>query len=870
MKKRFLAMLLVATLTFSNSVAVFAEELENNIAEENLIVEESEEEIEELTEESEEEIEEEKELVALTSGYDETAPVVTNISISTNTAVPGDVVYFDVTVTEEESGLQSLYLEIGGRFYYASVDASCGSGTYTVAFTVPSDMPDWTYYVDDVVAKDMAGNFVHNGDFRLDDISVYVENSEFDDAPIITDTYPTYYELEAPGTQIINLECHDSDLAYVRVDCGYIDNGGAARYDKKVDYYVSEIAENGMYQIEVPFTENLITGNFNYQLHVEDSNGNNRYGAGYSATAFYVTVSEENEEEHDLTAPVVTSITTNNHDITIPGIGYVTISGTEDTSDIVKGYVSIVNPNSDDIVYANFETSVNEDHTWTATASFTINKTAKAGTYKTLTTHVYDGYGNTSDIEALECTWNVSYQYSSVSFDSTLSDPELINKINNMVDTGIAYIRATSSTVPAALFTAIDNTNKTVVIDNDGITWIFNGTDIITENIKDIDLSLNIANANQLTEYGYDNDAEGVILHFASNGFLPGKVKIRIKSDYISAKYDLNSQLYLAVIKNTVEEEREFTYYEYEWPTDEDGNPIYYTVDYEYDEDGNIIYDTILMYDFDGNPIYFEALDEEGNVILDEDGNIIYTNEQAYYFVPRANYTYIEPEIIEKIEKYNVWVDRLVQIEDCGITLDSNGYVELTMTHNSSYVLSANLPVANNVEEEHKQIIIVDKPSIIAPVISSSLSKPAVNNTSAVIEEVNDSVNNTSVIASTPTTGISNIISDALELALNNEEVSVKSNNDKLEVAISNETNTEVSDYEENNGFKIASSLYIPNQDTLETVSEFITNDNIVEETPVVNVSIGTKIANTFVNIRNNISATVTFIINFFINLFNL
>ena len=640
-------------------------------------------------------------------GYDTTAPVVTDVSLDKDSVEAGDTVTFDMNVTEDETGISSMYLVINGEVVNAAItpDGSAVSGKYTVSYTIPEDAKPGEYHIDDIFCKDIAGNESHNADFYSKIFTVTNKNYIEDQAPVLEDSYPESETLEVPGTQVIDVICHDDDLASISIDTQWTSEyTSSTEFNKHVDFTVSEISEDGVYKVEVPYTDNLISGTFNYSVDLTDKAGNTSNCLGKS----FKVVNTTEEPDIDVAPPVVTSITTDTKDsITLPGVGSITISGTEDKASSVSGYVTIGNIQSTGTsLYVNFNAPV-VDGKWSATETFSLDQNAKAGIYKTLWMSVTDANSCTYSTEALPCSWSVGHESEDIAVETTLNNPNLVDTLKNMDEGQTAVVRTTTTNVaPAEVFEAIKGEDKNVVFDEDGIQWVFNGQNISDENIKDVDLSVDVENSEDLTDLGYEEGSTGTILNFAPNGVLPGKCVVRLKSDYISDKYNLDSELYLACIRKTVEYQEEIKYTDLEWPTDNDGNPIYETTSFVYDEDGAIEYENKLLYDEDGNPIYEALKDEQGNILVDSNGNTLYSSEQAYEKVPKTITTRVEPKLVEKIKYVNESKEQQVQIEDVGIKMDSNGFINITMTHNSSYVLSADLPkVVDNTNNNDKNNI---------------------------------------------------------------------------------------------------------------------------------------------------------------------
>ena len=640
-------------------------------------------------------------------GYDTTAPVVTDVSLDKDSVEAGDTITLDINVTEDETGISSMYVVINGEVVNATItpDGSAVSGKYTVSYTIPEDAKPGEYHIDDIFCKDIAGNESHNADFYSKTFTVTNKNYIEDQAPVLEDSYPEYETLEVPGTQVIDVICHDDDLASISINTQWTsDYTSSTEFNKHVYFTVSDISEDGVYKVEIPYTDNLISGTFNYSIDLTDKAGNTSNCIGKS----FKVVNTTEEPDIDVAPPVVTSITTDTKDsITLPGVGSITISGTEDKASSVSGYVTIGNIQSTGTsLYVNFTAPV-VDGKWSATETFSLDQNAKAGIYKTLWMSVTDDNNCTYSTEALPCSWSVGHESEDIAVETTLNNPNLDNTLKNMDEGQTAVVRVTTTNVaPAEVFEAIKGEDKNVVFDEDGIQWVFNGQNISDENIKDIDLSVDIENSEDLTDLGYEEGSTGTILDFAPNGVLPGKCVVRLKSDYISDKYNLDSELYLACIRKTVEYQEEIKYTDLEWPTDKDGNPIYETTSYVYDENGAIEYENKLLYDEDGNPIYEALKDEQGNTLVDSNGNTLYSSEQAYEKVPKTITTRVEP-LVEKIKYVNESKEQQVQIEDVGIKMDSNGFINITMTHNSSYVLSADLPkvIVDNTNNNDKNNI---------------------------------------------------------------------------------------------------------------------------------------------------------------------
>jgi LPXTG-motif cell wall-anchored protein len=105
--------------------------------------------------------------------------------------------------------------------------------------------------------------------------------------------------------------------------------------------------------------------------------------------------------------------------------------------------------------------------------------------------------------------------------------------------------------VSKEVFDAIKGTDKTLIFEQNGVQWIFNGKGIKGDT-KDVDMTVNVATLANSTAPGRDEIAskvkntDVVIVSFAENGLLPGKATVRIKMDsaWLSGKDQNNLYVY--------------------------------------------------------------------------------------------------------------------------------------------------------------------------------------------------------------------------------------------------------------------------------------------------------------------------------------
>ncbi len=123
-------------------------------------------------------------------------------------------------------------------------------------------------------------------------------------------------------------------------------------------------------------------------------------------------------------------------------------------------------------------------------------------------------------------------------------NPNLADDIRNLPDGAGASISYESNPrISADVFEAIAGTDKTLMLEGNGIQWEFNGRDIKPEDAKSLELKVDInpiywsnsPNADELQDKIQNENV--YVLSFPNNGKLPGKAKIRIKADYAFREY---------------------------------------------------------------------------------------------------------------------------------------------------------------------------------------------------------------------------------------------------------------------------------------------------------------------------------------------
>ncbi len=142
---------------------------------------------------------------------------------------------------------------------------------------------------------------------------------------------------------------------------------------------------------------------------------------------------------------------------------------------------------------------------------------------------------------------------STFTYDLTVStsSSNAAEKIQNAQDGANIAIDCTSNPIISkGIFKAIQNTNKTIYIESNGITWVFNGKDITHPKDIDVTVGINYLYNDELAEDLENILNKAIVINFANNGKLPGKALVRIKADYTLKDYIGEDSLNVYFIKN--------------------------------------------------------------------------------------------------------------------------------------------------------------------------------------------------------------------------------------------------------------------------------------------------------------------------------
>jgi rhamnogalacturonan endolyase len=128
----------------------------------------------------------------------------------------------------------------------------------------------------------------------------------------------------------------------------------------------------------------------------------------------------------------------------------------------------------------------------------------------------------------------------------------IVKAIEKATDKSTVTIDVTNNKlVGKEVFDSIKGTDKTLVFEQNGVQWKFNGKDI-KEGTKNIDMTVKVASLADSTAPGRTEIADKVkntdvmIVSFAENGLLPGKASVKVKMDsaWLNGKDQNNLHVY--------------------------------------------------------------------------------------------------------------------------------------------------------------------------------------------------------------------------------------------------------------------------------------------------------------------------------------
>ena len=518
------------------------------------------------------------------------APVLESMSVDKTEVAAGESFVVTLIVNDDLSGLDFGRIRIVNEATQKDMSienieydiTNLENLQYQVQCTVqvPMDETNGTLKVESVTLFDVANNSVvyhtDNDTHPLpSNISVKITNSNSEDkeAPILNSLSIAPEAISASETTVLTLNVSDDVSGVNYVTTEFVNRDTGHSIEAGWNSYNSNPVVNGEIAVQVETTQYDGAGTYELdRVTLMDTNGfmsdwysanNPNYDSSPLPQEVSFTISNDGDE--DITPPVLNSVSLDKTEVEAPGVVTLTLDVTDDVSGYRSGLIRFVNRQNGKRI----ESNTDSDNP--SVVQIEVSQFEPSGIFELEDVYLFDNNNNMSHYISHTDTGSdtskfpneVSFLVKNTDEDSntivtSTTSENLVSSIKNMQEGGTAYIyHGNNNTLPAGVFEAIKGQNKTIVVESDGIQWIFNGTDITGE-IKDIDLSTAID-----TKWNIDSEADDVmdweqnaiILKFADNNQLPGEATIRVKMDYVFRDYlGSDKGLYVYYFDNTTQQ----------------------------------------------------------------------------------------------------------------------------------------------------------------------------------------------------------------------------------------------------------------------------------------------------------------------------
>ncbi len=513
---------------------------------------------------------------------DTTPPELTSISISSKSLSGGDNLTFTISGSDDLSGIGHIMIEYqlktdNTKKISIEFDNNSSSNSFKDIYKIPEKTVPGEWEAFAIQVWDTAGNlqtyFLWN---TYDDDIIHFNNINFTikEKPGADITPPELKSISvknktitAPGKIEITAVATDNISSTVKIQVSYL------ICESQHSVNLSKTSEN-------TYTGSLsVEANAKYQtvklafIILEDDAGNqawysydpSEYPFGDSSLKLNtnIDISFSNGISDEF-APRLISYNYSNSSVTAPGVANIIF----DAQDSISGVASIK---------AHFK---GFDENGTEFAYWILNPQYDAKSKKFVSEHAFDQYypNATFFITKIELVDNAD-NISVYAINPQLGELKLTKKTltltkaitgdvaagtmnDNYIDTiksakdgDVITLDCTkNSTIKKEAFDAIKGTNKTLILANDGIQWIFKGVDI-SETTKDINTNIKIGklddSGNEFMLECFIENSSGLVIEFAPNGVLPGKALVKIKADYALRNFVGEKDLYIYHYQDT-------------------------------------------------------------------------------------------------------------------------------------------------------------------------------------------------------------------------------------------------------------------------------------------------------------------------------
>ncbi len=502
---------------------------------------------------------------------DKTPPVLKSVSIKNQKAEysAGDKVYLNLDVTDDVSGIGSIYVELSE----VNTGASSSSYIYDIDsnpyIILPSNILNGEYKVIQFSTIDNADNIMSYtniesfaafdfADYLNYDISFFVKSKSNDVTPPNLDSLTiNKTEFKYGDTLVIKANASD-DISGVKSILVSISLDGQDKfwnvelnYDENTKDYVGKLdipAYDGTYRLKrVELYDN--SGNYNYYTGESSNNSDgfdNRYKNTQTFTLNNFTFTVTGSPSLDDVSCDIEKISFKYKKTEAPSIFKLSVKLNDPMQLVGSINVTVGLKNNGKATRAFTGILNKEDNGWFS-GYIDINQYVSPGIYYLDNISLYGTHSNpTTDDLLININKNLKYdkvdlfevtdnQYDLV---TSTTDKDIIKKIKEATnDSRIAINCSNSTIIKKEIFSAIKNTDKKIYIESNGIQWVFYGKGISKPKDIDVTTTINYIYNDELNNSIGDYLGNSIVVNFAENGELPGATLIRIKTDYALRDY---------------------------------------------------------------------------------------------------------------------------------------------------------------------------------------------------------------------------------------------------------------------------------------------------------------------------------------------
>ena len=270
----------------------------------------------------------------------------------------------------------------------------------------------------------------------------------------------------------------------------------------------------------------------------------------------------------DTTPPELVSISADKKSLSPPSTVTYTVKAKDaGGSGLKEASINVVwrdQNNADKWVNLNYSGEIVKAFNANGTINFTVTVPPNIGqgTLEVFTVWLKDKHNNQSvyssvleghDINPFASGAQVQVASSSgkADFAANVKSSDLASRIKAAKDDAVIEIDCErDANIPKTIFEAIKGTNKTLILEREGVQWIFSGSQIVNPT-KDINITMSVLKADEIMQTidgQVINEMTGslpsLVIEFSSNGLLPAPAYIRIKADYAFREYIGTHQLF--------------------------------------------------------------------------------------------------------------------------------------------------------------------------------------------------------------------------------------------------------------------------------------------------------------------------------------